>query len=502
MTFGSTIVGPGINQAESAPPKKTFLSSRRRASNRALAARYDAAQTTAENAIHWGMADSLSADSALNEHTRHKIRIRSRYEVANNCYAGGLVRTLADAVIGPGPRLQVRGIDTDDARRIENAWAAWCRATGFARKLWRMRYARAESGEVFGVLATNRAVDHAVKLDMRLIEADQVTDPVGTIHPEGFETAEGIVFDQFGNPIEYLVLKRHPGSLLPWLRASQADYDAIPAADVIHYFDPTRPGQIRGLPELTPALELFAVMRRYTLATAMSAENAANLAGVIENEMIGDEGFETEPLETIEIPRASWLNLLPGQKISQLRSEQPVTQYPDFIGQTLREVARVLQIPYGIAAGDFSQSNYSSARADRQGFDKSIEIQRSWIESEILNRVFAAWFDLAVLTEGVLPESVRTLNPGIRLEWFWSGFGHVDPLKEANAAKVRIESRVSSMSREYARQGLDWETEFEQIARERRRMSELGIDQAAAMSRLEQPGQQKQLEREGDDDDD
>jgi len=63
-------------------------------------ARYDAAQTTAENARHWAMADSLSADGAASADARRKLRERSRYEVANNSYAKGIVLTLANDCIG------------------------------------------------------------------------------------------------------------------------------------------------------------------------------------------------------------------------------------------------------------------------------------------------------------------------------------------------------------------------------------------------------------------
>ena len=70
-------------------------------------ARYDAAQTTAENARHWAMADAMSADCAASADIRKKLRERARYEVANNSYAKGIVLTLANDCIGTGPRLQL-----------------------------------------------------------------------------------------------------------------------------------------------------------------------------------------------------------------------------------------------------------------------------------------------------------------------------------------------------------------------------------------------------------
>ena len=61
-----------------------------------LRARYDAAQTTSENARHWAMADGLSADGATSADVRRKLRDRARYEVANNSYAKGIVLIMMD----------------------------------------------------------------------------------------------------------------------------------------------------------------------------------------------------------------------------------------------------------------------------------------------------------------------------------------------------------------------------------------------------------------------
>ena len=47
--------------------------------------------------------------------------------------------------------------------------------------------------------------------------------------------------------------------------------DVIDANAVIHWFRADRPGQHRGVPEITPALPLFAQLRRYTLAVLGAA---------------------------------------------------------------------------------------------------------------------------------------------------------------------------------------------------------------------------------------
>jgi hypothetical protein len=78
-------------------------------------ARFDAAQTTPDNRRHWANADALAADAAASPEVRRTLRNRARYEVANNSYARGIVLTLANDVIGTGPRLQMLLGDGEDS---------------------------------------------------------------------------------------------------------------------------------------------------------------------------------------------------------------------------------------------------------------------------------------------------------------------------------------------------------------------------------------------------
>ena len=85
--------------------------------------KYDAAQTTHENRRHWANADHLSANAAASAEVRRTLRNRARYEVANNSYAKGIVLTLANYVVGTGPRLQMLTDDADANRIIEKEFA-------------------------------------------------------------------------------------------------------------------------------------------------------------------------------------------------------------------------------------------------------------------------------------------------------------------------------------------------------------------------------------------
>ena len=418
---------------------------------RGLRGRYDAAVTTDGNRRHWANADGLSADSAASPEVRRVLRNRARYEVANNSYARGIVCTLANDVVGTGPRLQMLTGDPEADRRIETAFADWSRAAGLAAKLRTMRMAGAESGEGFMLLARNPRLASPVQLDARLIEADQIATPdLRTNQPRAID---GILFDDFGNPLEYHVLKQHPGEQR-WL--VNLEYDRIPAAVMIHYFRADRPGQSRGIPDITPALPLFAQLRRFTLAVISAAETAADFAGVLYTDAPANgEAEDVEPMDAIELEQRMLLTMPGGWKMAQLKAEQPSTTYGDFKREILNEIARCLNMPFNVAAGNSSGYNYASGRLDHQTYFKSIRIEQAHLESVVLDRIFNAWLDEAVLVEGLLPQSMRLRGATRSHQWFWDGNEHVDPAKEANAQATRLASRTTSLAREYARQGLD-----------------------------------------------
>ncbi len=168
-------------------------------------AKYDAAATTAENCKHWQQANVLSTNAANSPKVRRLLRSRCRYEVANNCYAMGLVLILANDVIGTGPRLQMLSPQAELNRTIEQEFGRWSRAVRLAEKLRTMRCSRASDGEAFAILTINPVRIQMIQLDLRLVEADQVTTPdVFTLEPN---QVDGIVFDTDGNPVEYHVLQ-------------------------------------------------------------------------------------------------------------------------------------------------------------------------------------------------------------------------------------------------------------------------------------------------------
>lgn len=438
---------------------------------RRVRARYDAAVTTSDNYRHWANADGLSADAAASPEVRRILRNRARYEVANNSYAKGIVVTLANDLIGTGPRLQMLTPDPIANRVVEREFVAWSQATNLADKLRTMRMARAEDGESFAILTSNEELGSAVNLDLRLVEADQVTTP--NLPLDKGNAVDGIVFDRFGNPATYHILRRHPGDSSS---VFDSGYDRIPASSVVHYFRTDRPGQSRGIPDITPSLPLFAQLRRFTLAVIAAAETAANFAGILYTDApAGGEADAAEPFEPIELEQRALLTMPGGWRMSQLQAEQPATTYAEFKREILNEIARCLNMPFNVAAGNSSGYNYASGRLDHQTYFKSIRVEQAHLETVVLDRILAAWLDEAVLIEGYLPESLRTIDADRSHSFFWDGREHVDPAKEANAQATRLTNHTTTLANEYAKQGRDWEAELRQRAKEQQLMNELGL---------------------------
>lgn len=436
-----------------------------------LRAKYDAANTTLDNYKHWSRADGLSAATANSPDVRRTLRNRSRYEVANNSYARGITLTLANDVVGTGPRLQMLTGNDAANRFVEYEFLDWCDAIGLAEKLRTMRLARVADGEAFGLLTSNERIDSAVKLDLRLIEADQVATP--TLVPDTRRYLDGIRFDADGNPIAYDILRQHPGD---GMFLVDDEYDIVPASDVLHYFRCDRPGQIRGIPDITPALPLFAQLRRFTLAVLAAAETAAEFAGILYTDAPANgEADAAEPFEPIELEKRMLLTMPGGWKMAQMKSEQPSTTYAEFKKEILNEIARCLNMPFNVAAGNSSGYNYASGRLDHQTYFKSIRVEQTQLARVVLDRVLKAWLREAILIEGYLPNSLRALDSTFEHQWFWDGHEHVDPAKEANAQKIRLASHTTTLAIEFARQGRDWETELKQRAKEIALMRDLGL---------------------------
>ena len=424
-------------------------------------ARYDVAQTTSENANMWKHVDSLSAAAANSPSVRKTIRERARYEVANNSIADGIVDTIVADLIGPWVTIKAGTGNGSVSKNIETSFNDWAVKTRLWQKLHTIIRAKKVDGEGFALLTTNKKLNHSVKLDVLPFECDMIES--WFVSPAENEI-DGIRFDENKNPIEYRVLEHHPGDYRMGLRSSGRG-KWISAEYIIHYFSDIRPGQVRGVSELTPALTLFGQLRSYTQAVINCATRAAEYSGVMETDLVPDSlSAELSPLTTVQAERNSFVSLPEGWKLNQLKAEQPTTTYQMFKREIISEIARCLNLPLNVALCDSSSYNYASGRLDHQTYDRNLNVERYSISTDILDRIYAAWLSEYAAINSLSLEEIKSVESA---EWLFTSRGHVDPNKEATADDVRLKNKTLTLQAYYSNQAKDWRVETSQWIDER-----------------------------------
>lgn len=443
--------------------------------------RYDAAETTDSNRNHWARVDSMSANASASPEIRKILRERSRYEIKNNSYGQGIVDTIANDTIGTGPRLQFCHKNPKVNKYVEALYGSWCEEIRFTEKLLLLRKAKIVDGEAFGMFGTNDAIDHPIKLDIALLETEQITSPYANWNenPENF--IDGVRVNSFGTPISYDVLRYHPGDTYCMsFSAALGEYDTVPARDMIHYYTPRRPRQIRVVPETSPALPLFAQLRRATLAVVRAFEIAAMIAGIMRttNHMIDPQrdaqGNPFKPFQSVNFYPGMLMSLPEGWSIEQFKAECPPATYKMLKDELICEIIRCFCVPFNIGAGRSDGYNYASGRMDFQTYERSIEVERYVpLESRVLRPTFKRFLGEAFIVDPFLSNHPDILET--KSKWLFDSGKHVDPVKEAQAAKIRLDSMITSYADEIGAMGEDADDVFERRAMEKKTMERLHL---------------------------
>lgn len=446
----------------------------------ARGAKYDAAQSTTENANRWRDATHLSANAENSPDVRAKLRNRSRYEYANNGYYSALVDGLANDTIGCGPRLQVSfgdGVDPSISRIVERLFASWSESVKLSEKLRLLDMTETRDGEVFALFANNpRLPEDAPQLDMVIVEADQVATPGAPYDSPG--SVDGIRYDRFGNPTEYDILRYHPGDY-QYFSNALAEYDTYPAQRVVHLFERKRPAQARGIPALVSALDLFGQMRMFTGAVLGAAQLSAMLAAFITQQSAPagslDEAPEIEAMDTIPFARNMLMTLAAGQDVKAFDPAQPIPSYGEFKTQILTEAGRGICAPQNVSTGSSAAYNYSSGRLDHLPYQTAIRVRRERRRTGLLDRIFREWLRESRLLDGYLPNDLPPPSEW-SVSWQWPAFASIDPVKDADANEILLRTGQATLRRVCAERGEDWEEVLEQRAREQKRARELGVE--------------------------
>ena len=408
------------------------------------------------------------------------LRNRSRDLVRNNPYARRAVGALVSGMVGSGFVASLNGA-RPDVRAAWESFVATCDADGqldfyglqslIARCLF-------ESGECIVRLRRRRPDDGLlVPLQLQVLEPDHLDAGKTQSLAGGGRIVSGVEFDAIGRRVAYWLHPDHPGDVT--IGVSGMTSARVPADQVIHLYEKSRPGQVRGVPQMAASMMRMRDLDDYEEAELVRKGIEACFAAFVTSPE-GDPSLTPATQDAagrrIETLGAGMIQYLrPGESVS-FGSPTSSDGYGDYTRTQLHAIAAGAGVTYEQLTGDLSQVNYSSIRAGLLEFRRMVETLRWQMFVPMFLARVQAEFAAMALVSGAVRSSVPSW------EWTAPRWEWVDPLKETEAAASEIRIGLSSLSEKLRERGMDPERVFAEIAAERKRLAELGINLDASVS--------------------
>lgn len=468
------------------------------------------AASTSSNELRLWQPDSGSADAALLPE-RGTIVDRSLDLTRNNGVAAGARQTVIDNVVGTGLRLSARpmyrllGQDKawarDFSRAAEDYFHLWwgdtsCDVcdeqdgTGLTTQvvgsLW-------TTGEACAIPMWMPEQGSLFATKLLLIDPGRLCNPMGQRDSDTLRS--GVQRNAYGKAIGYHVRKTHPSDRynVTFGGVAADEFEYIPARTphgrkrLIHIHDKDRVGATRGKPVIAAVMEQFKMATHYQSTELKAAIVNALIAAFIRTPLDQEslvELFGGNPdaakdymdgrQSNVALKGGAVIPLQPGDDIVPFTPSRPAAAFDSFVTACYRHIAAGLNMPYELLLKDFTKTNYSSARAAMLEAYRYFHSLRRKVAAQFCQQAY-----LLVLEEMAdrrmvdAPNFITLQRAYANSRWIGPGRGWVDPVKEANAAKLRMDMNISTLEDEAAEQGADWEEKLEQRAIELARIKEL-----------------------------
>lgn len=450
---------------------------------------------------------------------RDAILARVRDVGRNDPVAASIVTRRVNSAVGTG----WRRISRPDAEALgitrEQAVALGCQIEGEWRRYAQGSYFQADAtrrftfgqlmrsvahhvmfdGEGLGLIEWDEGANTRYKTRLRVVDPDRLSNPNG--RPDSDTLRGGVETDLNGVAWRYWVREAHPADLASTRSMTWSAWDRFTdwgRPRVCHAFEMTRAGQTRGISRFVAALKSIRGLSRYTDAQIEAAainamfvafiKSNAGPAAVSESfttEDLGDwasardQGYSDNPVNLANGARMPVLAL--GDEIEMQTASRDVSDYEPFARSIIRLTCALLGTTYEEGAMDYSNTNYSSAQAAAIPAYKETEAFRGNLDAQVASPFHLAWLEEAFDRGYVVPPpGAPTFEdmPEAYAEgrWVYPPRGYIDQTKEIDAAAARIEAGTSTLQKECAEQGEDWEEITAQRALERDRLRELGLE--------------------------
>jgi lambda family phage portal protein len=345
-------------------------------------------------------------------------------------------------------------------------------------------------------------------LRLHLVEADRISTPAetpGSIFAmnrvwgknpnNGNRIVNGVEIDEEGAVVAYWISNMYPGDparpteTIKWQRV-EAFGPRTGRPNVLQIMEAERCEQYRGVPYLAPVIENLKQITRYTEAELMAAIVTGFFTVFIKESQIPftefplaeaisqNEKVDLDP-NAFELGAGTINTLPPGYDIATADPKRPSSNFDAFVTALARHIGAALEIPYELLLKSFTAS-YSASRAALLEAWKAFRMRRTWFASDFCQPVYELWLAEAVArgrisAPGFFNDPLVT-KAWSRAEWHGPAPGQIDPVKEVQAAKMRVASGFSTREREAIElTGGDFDRNIEQLQRENQLMQEAGL---------------------------
>jgi len=428
------------------------------------------------------------------------LRARSRDQMRNAPVALGALNTTVSHVVGTGltytPAIDAKFLGLtdeqaeawgDNTKRRFKAWAETpdcdvARQLDFYGLQELAFRSYLESGDAFVFTPVIARAGKPKKLALQLIEADRVCNPHRAADTDSL--IDGVVtHPPTGEVLGYWVARQHPGASHG--KPNVWDYvaargDSTGRRNVLPLFKPLRPGQVRGVPWIAPILEPLKQLGRWSDAELNAAVVSSLQATFVTMDAEAFDSLYDEDAQGAIIESASkWsgemesgkaINLLPGESIESPTPGRPNPAFDPFWTAMVRQIGMALEMPFEVLVMHF-QSSYSAARAALLMAWKAFRAKRDFLAKNFCQPVFELWLADEV-AQGTINCPGFFADDIVRAAWcaaIWTGDGpgSIDPAKEVDAARKRVELGISTKQAEsILHDGVDWEQKHEQRVKE------------------------------------
>jgi len=406
---------------------------------------------------------------------RNIIRARARWLHENNGIIAGIDNSIVNNVVGNGLKLQVKTGDKNLNARIENLWDTWCEKDNcditkrfhFGDMQRLILAQRMTDGEILIIKKHNKNLKNPFSL--QLIESDRVTSPMQSISLDDV-TVDGLEIDRNGAVIKY------------YIHQPPSDYIDIKAEDAILYFKvENRASQYRGISEYKQAIIDLRNLAGYQSSLIKNARVRANIGYIVETDSIASKignltAEGNDPIEEINGVIVEYLN--PGEKIKTLDPAIVGLDYKQFVTIAIRTIAVARQISYELAFRDYSEINFSSARASIIQDHKRFSNEQFHLVTYVLKPVYWDWLESNVYAgniKGLTASKFNKYRDDFKPLWIPPKREWVDPLKDIKAIEMELDLGLTTLKKVAGSRGDDIEDLIKQRAEEIEMLKKAGI---------------------------